>query len=1404
MILSLILANPGGGSLAKTVNSAMPRAIQGRLSDFLANAASGMVKMQGWSLGAPAAQNIAHMLSGVPSEKWANVVKSALTVDAQVQNAVFAILGASSEFRQHANDPVVQSAIQEVAKVNPEAAAKIEAAPEPSHAPKIEVAGPVDVQPAPGHGQAVGQGNPVDQGAAGADIRAAAQGPAAPAETTRPRPLGKAAGGEKVEQPVKYTSGVGQTEPLSERPSATSDQRQSPTSAHTSAPAAEAKPQDTSAAGKETGALTPETPTKPPESTGIKNAAIDDQLAKYGQRAAIHGEKITVAGVHEEAARTMESDPFAGQKLVNEITNHPRALSGQEDALVLREQVRLKLEHAKADAQLQAAIKSGDPVALTTARDAAAKAMDDYIRTADAVTKAGTVWGQGGRLRQEMMKDDYSLEARATRLSNALGRKLTDTEMDGLRAKTKQIQADLDALTARNEATEARAAKAEADLKISELNRQAAEKRSAGVAEPRRGNAKATEYGNRNRFVTREAYEKARQELADFGKLYSGIPVDKLAALVKVGAFHIEAGANTLADFTEKMVGEFGEKVRPHLQEVYAKATEQYGDGVRADMIEKMKARIADGADANDLHAYFNKLALELVRDGTTDREKLIDALHEQVKGAVPGITREQTRDILSGYGDLKRLDPETAKSQLRDIKAESLKLAQLEAIERKQAPVKTGIERQPPNTETRRLTKLVNEGKKKLGIVSGDPATRLKTTLDSMKTRARNTIGDLQSEIDTKTRIIHGRPTPITDTELDALRAQVAELRKAHEEVFGKREMTDEQRLKMATSAAARNMELWNKRLADAKAGKFDGPDTKRTLEPSPELESLRAKTEAARNEFKSLRNADPTYQASATSRANQEYRTRLAQRESDLLDRIAKVKTGDLSKPPKRETLALDPESKTIQARVNRTKQMLDAEVRRAEESQRPLWLKAMGQFAGAARAAALSGYHTLGKLAGYSAAKLAETPINEASGKLLDLIPSYKRIGQQAPNEGGESAKALAKFYTSFATKGMRDAWRQLRTGTTDNRLVYDKPESHTPHWYDFFSGNLHASEKTPLLTADFDRALEHQKAWGIAHGIDIHDPLVQGAMNKDAFEYAHRAILMEPNAAAAEINGLLARMESPKKDTGKVSGFQASASELIKIFLTKGIVKTPANYVMQTLERTPVGLARGIWKAESARRSGIEVMDPHTADVTRRLLKVGMAGSAMFIWGAVDATRDEKHRVFGGYYQPGQKRSEDDAHWGGIRIGGVSLPHLLTHNPMTEVAQMGSTMMRVAMAGVSKKDKTQQGIVSGVITSVLGLAEQAPIASTAMRLKLGNPTQRDGLVGTLLVGLIPQVVQNVAQDTDSATRGNDNVYRKPVGVGQQLENAIPGLRERVPLKKQSAPVRRQSTRLRGEPD
>jgi hypothetical protein len=99
-------------------------------------------------------------------------------------------------------------------------------------------------------------------------------------------------------------------------------------------------------------------------------------------------------------------------------------------------------------------------------------------------------------------------------------------------------------------------------------------KRADAVFEDRLSGAPEGGYGAKNTGVTKEAYEAARKRAQEklgstLGMSGGNLPLSDWAIQAR---YHVEAGARSFADFSEKMLAEAGEAIRPHLQALFEQA----------------------------------------------------------------------------------------------------------------------------------------------------------------------------------------------------------------------------------------------------------------------------------------------------------------------------------------------------------------------------------------------------------------------------------------------------------------------------------------------------------------------------------------------------------------------------------------------------------------------------------------------------------------------------------------------------------------------------------------------------------------------------------------------------------------------------------------------------------------
>jgi hypothetical protein len=215
---------------------------------------------------------------------------------------------------------------------------------------------------------------------------------------------------------------------------------------------------------------------------------------------------------------------------------------------------------------------------------------------------------------------------------------------------------------------------------------------------------------------------------------------------------------------------------------------------------------------------------------------------------------------------------------------------------------VKSGVERRTPSDEERRLIKQVEEAKRRGGYTVTDPATQLRSALQSMKTRLTNEISDLEFQIKSGTKLVKGERKITPDAEATSLKARRDALKEEFDEVFGKKGITDEQRVANAMRAIEKSIADYEQRI---KAGDLSPRKSVSLTPETPELAAARAKRDALREQLQEMRDlANP--KKTPEEIALQSMKTRLANNITDLADKLARE---DYSPRPKRN-IVLDAE--------------------------------------------------------------------------------------------------------------------------------------------------------------------------------------------------------------------------------------------------------------------------------------------------------------------------------------------------------------------------------------------------------------------------------------------------------------------------------------------------------------
>lgn len=1118
-------------------------------------------------------------------------------------------------------------------------------------------------------------------------------------------------------------------------------------------------------------------------------AAIDRDRAAMGKPPMPPGKPRTWGEDADIALAEMRRNPNWADDLLAEVSRRPRPLLSWEHAGLVFHKAKLKAELHNAYKDVYQSFEDGRAEDNAAAKVRAAVFEDKILELNKAVGRGGTGSESGRSLQAQKMAvgdEDFTLVEMVLEKRAALGgRKLTDaehSEIKKLHAEIERTKQEFENFQRKVEVEKAEAAMNDA---FKSIQLEAARESSKPKVHPKILEAASA--------IVAKIDEQANASRAWLrGKSFALEP-ETLYHIARVGASHLAHAALDFAEWSTRMVQDLGEKIKPHLQEVWKETQRLLDQNLkpvpeavrkvvkspraktpaedRTTIVGSVIAKV-NRKEINSIGPLARKLALSFMKDGLRGREEVIDAVHDLLKDAIPDWTRRKTMDAISGYGDFKPLNKDAILTELRGYKGEMQQLAKIEDIQSRQPPLKSGLERRKQTDEERRLIKLVNEAKRRFGIVVTDPATQLRSALDARKTYYQNQITDLQAQIDAKEKFVKTKTPSPTDPELDALKKQRDSLKSQFDAMF-KQPMSDAQRLQLATRAAERQLADWQTRLQDAQKGQFKRPPGAPKL-TSPQIDAIKAQVESIKAEIERLNEiANP--KATPEQIALKTWKTRTTKAMADLQDRLA---SGDFSARPRRKTV-LDEEGNRLKARYERTKQDFKQAMEADRLKNRTNWEKFMDWGTKYRRFGVLSSPVVIPKLISAGLQRLGSLPIEELAGEAWSRIPIVSRISRIAPLEGGGSN--LAAEFTGWRAawkKGFADAYKILRTGRSDLDVLWGKPLDTYSGEPDLGSvilsvpGRIHGMIKAPVKRAAFDRASERLAKYYSAQGLDVTDNLVKTRIATEAYKAANRSIFLDNNFVADRVNAFLGEKIDPQ------TGHPTPGS---KLWATVGrvalpIVRVPTNIVAETMQYAG-GLVSAHARIAAALRKGVDTLTPEQADLIMRELKKGSIGGAALLLGYLNADK------IGGFYQPGKKRKEGELKPGSIKVFGQEIPYFLLHNPLLETLQVGATVRRVADSHLRKKDTETQGLAAGVGAAALGLVEEVPFVREMGELeKLRNPYQRGAFVGEQAKSiLVPSAVQKAAEWTDKG------VTRKPQTVLEHVEMGVPGLRQRVGPKK-----------------
>lgn len=524
-------------------------------------------------------------------------------------------------------------------------------------------------------------------------------------------------------------------------------------------------------------APTPE-PNAEPEQivTSTKNEVVEGERESRGAEQILSEARISNPETVDEALKTLKDNPAAAEEITSRLNNRlSDEISVLDEAVMLVRKVQLMTERKKLAARASDESLTEDQRLVAKNKWAETEVE---IETIDQATRrSGSIWGRFGQFRARLLREDFSFEAMENKARAVRNRPLTIEESNELKAQAEKIAELTERQAKLEQEIQDLKHKAESDRITAEL----AKKFTDSKLQVPKSNKAWLEAVNKKADESRAWLKENLSKVNDI----SSVP-QAWFHLVRIGASHIANGTVKLADWVKVMRADLGERVfkamESEAEAIFNESKLQAeSDAIDANQAIPMQAEAfykptaaetivldaaTDAAAGLDLtHKAVYELAKAHIQQGLRGEEAVMSAVHSDLEPFFPGLTERDVRRLYSEYGKVKYPSKEADKVMLRELR-ELVRLQEsIDRLIERQAPLKTGLQRDKPTKKVRDKQRLLNaklaEFERQYPSTSPD---RLASVNDARMTRLKNQIADLEAELKTGQKPVKGKtvdPTP-------------------------------------------------------------------------------------------------------------------------------------------------------------------------------------------------------------------------------------------------------------------------------------------------------------------------------------------------------------------------------------------------------------------------------------------------------------------------------------------------------------------------------------------------------------------------------------------------------------------------------------------------------------------
>lgn len=593
-------------------------------------------------------------------------------------------------------------------------------------------------------------------------------------------------------------------------------------------------------------ALEPDQAAPEEQPIGIANAQTEAARQRIGLDPRFTPARRTFGTVWDEAMARIAADPNYPTKLINELAVDPRPTTDVEVATLVYARVLAEQSYDASVNEVNSATNEADSINAQALLQRSKQELDKIYTVAESV---GTATSRGLNARKLLVNRDLTLaQMRAeTRAIENKGQPLTPEQEQ----RIDQLHAELEAAKKKIAELEEKQAKAQAEMTFAAMMKEFRNERKEAV----RSKKSVTEFLN-------EQAEKSKQAIREMlGTMNAGVNPAILWHASVIGASYIANGINTASDFAARIIADLGDAIEPHIPEIFKSAqeihdaetqrfkkTEDSKPAVGTSSTEAAKDETPEQILARATAELDPKLVFDLarayVRQGMTGEANVMSAVHQALLPLMPELTLREVRDAFSGYGKVKYPSKEDDLVKLREYRTLARLQSQLEDVQNRTAPLRTGMQRDKMTAEARLLQTRINDLMKKYDLRPTDPLQQLKTSREAVKARLRNEIEELELALQNRTRLPGNRNPIEYDEETKALQERRNKLRERYQEMFPRQPLSPEQRIKQTLNSLDKAIAEETQMLKDGilqRPARPDGPT-------SPEIENKRMELDALR----------------------------------------------------------------------------------------------------------------------------------------------------------------------------------------------------------------------------------------------------------------------------------------------------------------------------------------------------------------------------------------------------------------------------------------------------------------------------------------------------------------------------------------------------------------------------